>query len=349
MSATPSPTQKNPKVESLNQRRWRVFYSQKRARIGMAIFFITAFFSLTSEIWSNHLPIYLKREGRYYFPIAQQYPAEEFGITDSFTIDYQALVERDRAEGRDTQVLFPPNRWDPYIQGPNTLQAPSSEHWLGTDNLGRDVMARLLYGVRVSLSYGVLFWLFSYLIGVTVGSLQGFFGGMLDFGLERFKELAEIVPFLSVVILVNGLAKSQSFFVTLMIVVIFGWVGIASQIRAQFLALRKREFAEAAVAMGGTNARVIFRHILPNALTPVLTLTPFAISVGIGTLATLDYLGFGLNPPTPSLGELLSQGRIYITNAPWLLLAPTAALAVMLIAINLIGESLRQAFDPRKG
>jgi microcin C transport system permease protein len=137
--------------------------------------------------------------------------------------------------------------------------------------------------------------------------------------------------------------------VTLFVVVAFGWLGISSQVRAQFLALRKREFCEAAIALGGGSARVIFKHILPNALTPVLTLTPFAISLGIGTLTTLDFLGFGLNPPTPSLGELLSQGRNYITQAPHLLMAPTGALIVMLISINLIGESLRQAFDPRKG
>ena len=249
--------------------------------------------------------------------------------------------------GKDTVVLFALNRWDPYIQTADVLQGPSRAHWIGTDNLGRDVMARLLYGIRVSLSYGLLYWLFAYFIGILVGSVQGYFAGRLDFVLERLKELAEVIPFLSVVILVNGLTKSQSFFVTLMVVVALGWLGIASQVRAQFLALRKREFCEAAIALGGGPGRVIFKHILPNALTPVLTLTPFAISLGISTLATLDFLGFGLNPPTPSLGELLAQGRNYIATAPWLLLAPTVALALMLISINLVGESLRQAFDPR--
>ncbi len=334
---------------ALTRRRWRSFFRQPRARIGLVIIGALLFFSMTAELWSNHAPLIIRRDGTVYFPALFNYAAEDFGITDSFVVDYKALLESDRTEGKNTWAIFAPNRWDPYAQTSETLAAPSSEHWLGTDNLGRDVTARLIYGIRVSLSYGLLYWLFAYAIGIFVGAIQGYFAGRIDFGLERLKELAEVIPFLSVVILINGLTQSQSFFVTLSVVVALGWFGISSQVRAQFLALRKREFCEAAVALGGTRSRVIFRHILPNALTPVLTLTPFAISLGISTLATLDYLGFGLNPPTPSLGELLSQGRIYITNAPWLLLAPTAALAAMLISINLVGESIRQAFDPRKG
>ena len=134
---------------------------------------------------------------------------------------------------------------------------------------------------------------------------------------------------------------------TLGIVLLFAWISIASQMRAQVLALRQREFAEAVIAMGGSHSRIIFKHILPNALTPILTLTPFAISAGIGTLTVLDYLGYGLSPPTPSIGELLAQGRNYITNAIWLLLAPTTALALLMISINMIGEAMREAFDPR--
>lgn len=335
--------------DSLNRRRWRVFFKQARAKLGLGVLSILLLFSMTAEIWSNQAPLLLRRDGKSYFPALRNYAAEDFGITDSFVVDFKDLVKSDRLAGKETTAIFPLNRWDPYVQTGEVLKGPSRDHWIGTDNLGRDVMARLLYGIRVSLSYGLLYWLFAYFIGILVGSVQGFFAGRLDFALERFKELAEVIPFLSVVILVNGLTKSQSFFVTLSIVVALGWLGIASQVRAQFLALRKREFCEAAIALGGGNARVIFKHILPNALTPVLTLTPFAISLGISTLATLDFLGFGLNPPTPSLGELLSQGRNSITAAPWLLLAPTTALALMLISINLVGEALRQAFDPRKG
>ncbi len=334
--------------ESLNKRRFRNFLKQGRAKVGLVMLGAIFVLAFPAEIWSNHAPLVLRRDGKTFFPAVRDYSVEDFGITDSFVIDFKQLVEQDKAQGKDTWAFYPPNRWDPYIQTGNVLQGPSQDHWLGTDNLGRDVTARLLYGVRVSMLYGLLFWAFSYFIGIIIGSVQGYFAGKTDFALERVKELAEIIPFLSVVILVNGLTHSQSFWVTLMVVVAFGWLGISSQVRAQFLALRKRDFCEAAIALGGGPTRVIFMHILPNALTPVLTLTPFAISLGIGTLATLDFLGFGLNPPTPSLGELLAQGRNYITQAPWLLLAPTSALVVMLISINLVGESLRQAFDPRK-
>ena len=332
----------------LTRRRLKVFFRQGRARLGLVVLGITLFFSFTAEFWSHQNPLLFSREGKWHFPIFQKTAAAEFGITDSFVVDYRKLLAEDREKGVVSWGVFPLSGWDPYIQGPDPLQGPSSVHWLGTDNLGRDVFARLLYGMRVSLLYGLLFWLGAFLIGILIGSVQGYFVGTVDFLTERVKELAEIVPFLSVVILVNGLAKSQGFWVTLGVVILFAWISISSQMRAQFLSLRKRDFCEAARAMGAGHQRIIFRHILPNAITPIITLTPFTISAGISTLTILDYLGFGLNPPTPSLGELLAQGRIYIMNAPWLLLAPTASLIVMLIAINLIGESLRQAFDPRK-
>ncbi len=332
----------------LTLRRWNSFFRQKRAWVGLIGFLSVFLFSMTAEIWSNSKPLLLKREGAWYFPALVNYTATTFGITDSFVVDYRDMVKKDQEAGKNTFVLFPLNAWDPLEQTPDIMVAPSRTHWLGTDSLGRDVTARLIYGLRVSLSYGLMFWIFCFMIGVTVGCVQGYFAGNTDFYTERLKELIEILPFLSVVILVNGLMKSDSFWITLMVVVLFSWAGIASQLRAQVLSLRNREFCEAARAAGAKDGRIIFTHILPNAITPILTLTPFTVSGGIATLAVLDYLGFGLSPPTPSLGELLSQGRTYIQNAAWLLLAPTVALSWMLISINLIGESLREAFDPRK-
>jgi len=332
----------------LTLRRWNAFFRQKRAWVGLIGFTSVLFFSMTAEIWSNSKPLYLKREGKTYFPVFKNYPTSEFGITDSFVIDYRDLVKKDQEAGKPTSVTFPFNPWDPLEQTSDIMVKPSHLHWLGTDSLGRDVTARLIYGLRVSLAYGLLFWFFCFLIGVTVGLIQGFFAGNTDFYTERLKELIEILPFLSVVILVNGLMKSDSFMITLLVVVFFSWSAVASQLRAQVLSIRKREFVEAARAAGVLNGRIIFTHILPNALTPILTLTPFTVSGGIATLAVLDYLGFGLSPPTPSLGELLQQGRVYIQNAVWLLITPTVALSWTLISINLIGESLREAFDPRR-
>jgi microcin C transport system permease protein len=332
----------------LTLRRWRGFFRQKRAWVGLTGFITVFFFSMTAEIWSNHKPLVLKYQDHWYFPAVINYPAVTFGVTDSFVVDFPELLKKEATDGKATWSLFPVNRWDPYEQTPDIMQAPSHTHWLGTDSLGRDVTARLIYGIRVSLSYGLMFWVLSFLIGVTVGLVQGYYGGNTDFFTERLKELIEILPFLSVVILVNGLMKADSFWVTLLIVVVFSWAAVASQLRAQVLSLRHREFCEAARAAGAGHSRIIFTHILPNALTPILTLTPFTVSGGIATLAVLDYLGFGLSPPTPSLGELLQQGRTYIQNAAWLLITPTVALSWMLISINLIGESLREAFDPRK-
>ena len=336
------------RVSPLTRRRWNSFFRQKRAWVGLIGFSFVFIFSMTAELWSNSKPILLKRDGKWYVPALINYPAADLGVTDSFVVEYRELVKADQDAGKDTWALFPVNRWDPLEQTSDVMVAPSKTHWMGTDSLGRDVTARLLYGTRVSLSYGLMFWLLTFIIGVTVGLIQGYFGGNVDFFTERWKELIEILPFLSVVILVNGLMKSDSFWLTLAVVVLFSWAGVASQLRAQVLSLRQREFCEAARAAGSGHSRIIFQHILPNALTPILTLTPFTVSGGIATLAVLDYLGFGLSPPTPSLGELLQQGRTYIQNAMWLLITPTVALCMMLISINLIGEALREAFDPRK-
>jgi microcin C transport system permease protein len=342
-----------------NQRRWRGFTGQRRARIGLWIFFLLAFFAATAELWSNHRPLIMIRDvpvaedstetrRKVFFPAFVNYTAADLGVYDLFVVDYKEIVSYDEADGKKTFAIFPLNKFDPFIQTGETLVGPSSTNWLGTDNLGRDVTARLLYGMRMSLTFGILFWLSAYIVGIVVGSVQGFYGGRTDFVTERVKEVSEIIPFLTVIIIVNGLMGNTSIYTMLMIVALFFWIGISSQMRAQFLSLRKRDFCEAARALGASNNRIIFKHILPNAVTPILTLSPFAITTGISTLAALDYLGFGLMPPTPSLGELLQQGRTYIIDAPWLLIAPTFALATMLISINMIGDSLRQAFDPKK-
>jgi microcin C transport system permease protein len=333
---------------SENRRRFQSFLKQKRSWVGMTVLGLILLIVMPAEIWSNSKPLWIHREGQNFFPALLHYPATAFGITDSFTINFQELLKQDQSLGKNSFAIFPINPWDPFEQTPDVMVAPSVQHWLGTDYLGRDVTARLIYGTRMSLLYGLMVWFFSFSIGITLGAIQGYFAGRTDFFLERGKELIEILPFLSIIILVNGMMKTGSFWVTLLVVVLLSWIGISSQLRAQFLSLRKREYCEAARAAGASPARIIIKHILPNALTPVLTMTPFAVSGGIATLAVLDYLGFGLSPPAPSIGELLQQGRTYIQNASWLLIAPTAALSLMLISINLIGESLREAFDPRR-
>lgn len=331
----------------ITKRKFNLFFSQWRAKIGLSCFFIMFFFSMTAELWSNNRPLILQvssptEKSKTYFPMFFYYEPEEFGLEDELIVNYKNLME----ENKNIWGLFPPNRWNATEQTDDTLRAPSAKHWLGTDNLGRDVFARLLYGIRISLSFALLLWMISYLMGIFLGALQGYVLGVFDFTLERFKELTAIIPMLTILILVTALTKSQSFFMILSLVLIFAWIGISSQIRANVLSLRKREFCEAVLAMGGTPWRIIFKHILPNALTPVITMSPFAIEAGISLLAVLDYLGFGLAPPTPSIGELLSQGRDNIQNAPWVLVFPILTILLLLVSVSLIGQALRKAFDP---
>jgi microcin C transport system permease protein len=348
------------KMTPMTRRSWNAFFAQTRARVGLRLLTFIIFVSFTAEIWSNHNPLILIRdvpvqgsdnqqvERRFFFPAFHNYSVKDFGIEDSFVVDFREILETDKAENRFSFAIFPINRWDPYIQTSDILAPPSLDHFLGTDNLGRDVVARLIYGLRVSIFYGLMYWLGSFLIGISIGATQGYFGGKADFFIERFKELLEILPFLSIIILVNGLTQNSSIWITLGVVLIFTWIGISAQIRAQFLSLRKREYCEAGRAIGGSHAHIMMKHILPNALTPIITFSPFTVSAGISILTTLDYLGFGLAPPTPSLGELLAQGQEYIRSSISLLLAPAITLVIVLFSINLIGESLRQAFDPRK-
>ncbi|MES2615238.1 MAG: ABC transporter permease, partial [Bdellovibrionota bacterium] len=223
----------------------------------------------------------------------------------------------------------------------------SKVHLLGTDSLGRDIFARLIYGVRTSLTFGLILWFISFGVGVFIGAAQAYFLGILDFSLERLKELATLIPTLTLVILVTAMTNQQSFTMILCMVLLFAWMGIASQIRASVLSLTQREFCLAARAMGASHTRIIFKHLLANSLVPIITLSPFAIEGGISLLAALDYLGFGLPPPTPSLGELMAQGRDNIQNAPWVLICPIVVLLLLLVSINLVGQSLRDAFDPK--
>lgn len=346
------------------KRKWKTFFSQKKAIIGMFIFSLLFIHSMAANIIVNNKPLILIREVNkekdityksffqingytILFPAIFQYQPVDLGIIDSFVIDYQNLINSDIENGKKIFVIFPLYRWNPEEQSNNILTSPSKIHWLGTDNLGRDILSRLIYGTRISLGFSIILWLISYSIGSFLGALQGYFLGWFDFTLERFKELTTIIPMLTIIILVTAITKNQSFWMILFMVLIFNWMGMASQIRATVLPLRNKEFCEAAIALGGSQLRVLVKHIIPNSLTPLITLSPFAIEGGISLLAALDYLGFGLPPPTPSIGELMAQGRDNIQNAPWLLISPVVTILLLLISINLIGQALRQSFDPK--
>jgi microcin C transport system permease protein len=326
-------------------KKYRRFKRQRRAVISVWILLILCSFSFTAELWSNSKPLAMSYRGNLYFPVLKKYHPNTFGRFDIYEMDYRWL---NFANG--DWVLWPINRWDPLETNKNLASypgKPSIENILGTDDRGRDVFARLLYGFRYSFIFAVLTWFFSFTVGTAAGAVMGYFGGAVDMIGQRVVEVFLTIPTLLLLITIISIF-APSMFLLVAFMVIFDWTTISLYVRGEFLRLRRREFTEAARALGGSRARIIFQHILPNGLGPVITFSPLAISANIVALANLDYLGLGLRPPTPSWGELLNQARQYFTVAWWLAVYPSIALVVTLIVMNLIGDSIRTALDPRK-
>ncbi len=328
----------------LTLKRWRRFKSIRRATISSVIFVLLLFVSLTAEFWANSAPILLKYNGEIYFPAVRTYHPSIFGQKDTYVTNYRAL------EDGASWTIWPMVKWDPYES--NTAvesypSAPSGENILGTDDRGRDVLARIIYGFRYSIVFALLVWIFSFAIGVTAGSIMGYAGGGVDLFGQRVVEVFDSIPgFLLLLTLISIFGANLLLLIAFS--AFFGWMSISIYMRAEFLKLRSREFVEAAKAMGSSRARIVFKHILPNALGPIITFSPFVIAGGISALAALDYLGFGLPPPTPSWGELFGQAQRNFTIAWWLAVYPSLALFLTLVVLNLIGEGVREAFDPRK-
>lgn len=332
---------KNP----LTLKRWRIFKSRKVSWISFWIFLFFLILSLTAEFWSNSKPLILYHQGSLYFPVLKTYSPETFGIEDQYITNYKDL----NLKGRDF-ALWPLIKWDPYESNLNVKKFPSPPsfvNWLGTDDRGRDVLSRLIYGYRYSIMFALCIWFFSYLIGSFLGALMGYFGGLFDIIGQRLVEIIEAPPVLLVLMSLT-IIIGRSFIVMVCFFSLMSWVAISLYMRAEFLRLRKRPFVEAGTALGFTHGRLILRHIFPNALTPILTFSPFALVGFINTLTILDYLGFGLMPPTPSWGELLSQSEKYITTSWWLALFPSLALFSTLLSLAFIGNGLRDAFDPKE-
>jgi microcin C transport system permease protein len=332
-------------LDDISRKRLYRFLRLKRSVFSLAVVVIALFFSCTAEFWANSKPLVLYYRGGLYFPILARYQPAEFGRPELNVMDFRSLKLGDQDFS-----LWPLVPWDPLES--NTKVAtypgpPSAENWMGTDDRGRDVLARLIYGFRYSMGFAILAWLFSFVIGTVLGGLMGFLGGMTDLIGQRLVEVFDSIPtFLLLITLVS--IFGANLWLLVIFSSIFGWMMISVYIRAEFLRLRHREFVDAARAQGTSNWRMILRHILPNALGPIITFSPFTIAGGIYSLAALDYLGFGLPPPTPSWGELLQQAQNYFTIAWWLALYPSLAMVITLSALNLIGEGVRDAFDPRK-
>ncbi len=324
-------------------KKWLAFKRRKTGYYSIWIILIFCFFSFTAEFWANSKPLYLNYQGSSYFPIFKEYSVKEFGITDTMQVDYRSLKLK-----KGDAIVWPIFAWDPYESNQKVDEypsPPSMKNLFGTDDRGRDVLTRLLYGLRYSIGYALGVWIITFIVGTIIGSIQGFYGGWFDLLGQRVTEVFSTVPVLFLLIILISVFEPN---LTLLIIIssIFGWIGISGYMRAEFLKNRKREYVEAARAIGVGHVKIMLRHILPNSLGPIVTFSPFVIAAGISGLASLDYLGFGLTPPTPSWGELLAQAHKTFTW--WLILFPFMALTGTLVLFNFVGEAVRDAMDPHK-
>ena len=327
----------------LTLKRWRRFKSKPMAVWSGNILLVMLFLTFISPCISNDKPVMMKYNGEYYFPVLTSYHPTEFGIHDRLVVNYKKLELSD-----SDYAVWPPIPWHPNESNleVESYPAPPSEiNYLGTDNRGRDVFTRLLYGFKYSIGYAVSVWGLTFVIGTILGGIMGYVGGRVDFYGQRIVEVMSTVPQLLLLLTLISIFKPS---MTLLIVVssIFAWIPISYYVRGEFLRNRKREYVEAARSMGATHTNIIFRHVLPNSLTSVITFAPFNISMNIIILSSLDYLGFGLEVPTPSWGELLNQAQTYATTAWWLAVFPSMALFVTLTLLNLLGQGVRDALDP---
>jgi microcin C transport system permease protein len=329
----------------LTIKRLRRFRSVRRAVWSVWVLVFLLFISATGEFWANNKPLVMQYKGQIYVPVVKTYYPTVFG-QEGFVTDYRELNLK---EG-DNWAVWPLISWNPYESNDSVSTYPSPptrENWLGTDDRGRDVLARLIYGFRYSLGFAVLVWFFSFFAGTSAGAVMGYWGGRMDLIGQRVVEVFDSLPYLLMLLTLISLFTAS---LPLLVVfsVLLGWMRISTFMRAEFLKLRKREYVEAAKAQGVGTWRILFRHILPNGLGPLITFSPSEIAGNIIVLAVLDYLGMGLPPPTPSWGELLQQAQNYFTIAWWLAIFPSLAMVISLTALTFIGEGVREAYDPRK-
>ena len=363
---------RRPRLSPLNQRRWQNFLRHRRGFWSLWIFLALFLVTAAAELIANDRPILVSYKGQLLVPAVVDYPEATFGgflattnyrdpfIADEIaangwaiwppirfgyaTVDenlpHAAPVEPSLAMSRDEQCqAYPLGSADPGC-------GPGNTHWLGTDDQGRDVLARLIYGFRISILFGLTLTVISSVIGVAAGAVQGYFGGWTDLLFQRFIEIWTSIPSLYILLIISSVI-APSFFVLLGILLLFSWISLVGIVRAEFLRARNFEYVTAARALGVSNRTIMLRHLLPNAMVATLTFLPFILSGSVATLTSLDFLGFGLPVGSPSLGELLAQGKEH-PEAPWLGITGFFTISIMLTLLVFIGEAVRDAFDPRK-
>ena len=332
----------------ITRRRLEHFCTNRRGFWSLWIFLILFFISLFAEGIANEKPLLVIFEGRFIFPIIETIPETYFGGEFATEAEYRDEFVRDLIEkkGKIYWSLIPYSYDTINYNLPSAApSAPTKENWLGTDDQGRDVVARLIYGFRISVLFGLVLTILSSILGVTAGAVQGYFGGRVDILGQRFIEIWSGLPVLFLLIILSSFVE-PNFWWLLLIMLLFSWMGLVGVVRAEFLRGRNLEYVRAARALGLSHKRIMFRHILPNAMVATMTFMPFILSGSITTLTALDFLGFGLPPGSPSLGELLAQGKANL-HAPWLGIAGFAVIAIQLSLLVFIGEGVRDAFDPR--
>jgi len=332
------------------RRAWLRF---KRNRLGfwsLVVFCTLVVISLAAELVSNDRPLIVRYEGQTYFPMLKDYPETTFGGDFQTPTDYLDPFVRQRLSQGGNWALYTLNPYGPqtlnyFAREPNP-SGPSRENWLGTDDRGRDLLAQLIYGFRVSVLFGIALTVVGVLLGVAAGAVQGFFGGKTDLAFQRFIEIWGSMPELYLLIIFSAVF-APSIALLLVLLSLFGWMGLSDYVRAEFLRNRQLDYVKAARALGVKSGQIIWRHILPNSMTPVVTFLPFRMGAAILALTSLDFLGLGVPPGTPSLGELLSQGKNNI-DAWWISIFTFAVLVSTLLLLTFMGDALRDALDPRK-
>lgn len=356
-----TPTNSDPRIDTartflgvritpLTARRLHSFSANRRGYWSFWIFLVLFFVTLFAEVIANDKPMVVQFKGNYYFPVVKIYPETVFGGDFETEAEYREIEVQNLITGKGGWILWPPIRYSFGTVNFGLKQPapspPSTENLLGTDDQARDVMARVIYGFRISVLFGLILTVLSSIVGIAAGAVQGYFGGWTDLLFQRFIEIWSSMPTLYLLIILASVFQ-PSFWLLLGILLLFSWMSLVGVVRAEFLRTRNFDYIRAARALGVNNTTIMRRHVLPNAMTAALTFLPFVLIGSVTSLTSLDFLGFGLPPGSPSLGELLAQGKANL-QAPWLGITAFVTLAFMLSLLIFIGEAIRDAFDPRK-
>ena len=329
------------------QQKWQIFKSNKRAFIGLWLFVFIFIVTIFADVIANHKPLLIYKDKQFYFPIFKTYSEIIFGGDFESEPDYNDVYVQELLKDAFVIRALIPYSYDTIIMDLHTPAPtpPNSRHLLGTDDQARDVLARLIYGLRISILFGLVLSFFSVIIGVSLGAVQGYYGGAIDLIGQRAIEIYSSIPILFLLIILSSFI-TPSFWWILLIVLAFSWISLVGVVRAEFLKARNMDYVKAAKALGVTNFKIIFKHLLPNAMVATITYIPFIMAGSITTLVTLDFLGFGMPVGSASLGELLEQGKNNLTS-PHLAICGFVSVAVLLSCLVFIGEGLRDAQNPR--